>query len=104
MQSGSFTLAPVYYCPLPHQPAPTGTFERWTKAGEIAGKIVRIAMFGYMGPNRRIEPFLAAMADMPERRDFRVDIYGSIWDRSRIETAIQKSVFGRDGSRPRLRR
>ena len=84
------TLAPVYYCPLPHQPAPTGTFERWTKTrARSREKIVRIAMFGYMGPNRRIEPFLAAMADLPERRDFRVDIYGSIWDRSRIETAIQ---------------
>ena len=78
------------YCPLPHQPAPRETFERWTKTrARSRGKSVRIAMFGYMGPNRRIEPFLAALADMPERRDFRVDIYGSVWDHSRIETAIR---------------
>jgi glycosyltransferase involved in cell wall biosynthesis len=40
----------------------------------------RLIVFGYIGRNRRLESILQALAELPERAAFQVDIYGEILD------------------------
>jgi hypothetical protein len=46
---------------------------------------VRLIQFGYLGPNRRIDRIFDALAGMPDKWDFRLDIYGKIWDEALVE-------------------
>jgi glycosyltransferase involved in cell wall biosynthesis len=50
----------------------------------------RLIMFGYMGRNRRLEAVLEALAALPERDCFRLDIFGDIVDRRDLRGRIRK--------------
>jgi glycosyltransferase involved in cell wall biosynthesis len=43
-------------------------------------KPYRLILFGYIGRNRRLDAVLRALAQLPQREDFHLDIYGSILD------------------------
>jgi glycosyltransferase involved in cell wall biosynthesis len=48
----------------------------------------RIVLCGYFGSNRRLDKFLKAFASFPRRAEFRVDIYGTVWDPAYIGQLI----------------
>ena len=48
----------------------------------------RLILFGYLGPNRRIEPVLEALAQVRDRHGFLLDIYGQVWDVELLEKKI----------------
>ena len=67
---GRHTTVPVYYLPLSTElPAPAARTER---AGPC-----RLIVFGFIGPNRRLESVLRAMASLPAGA-FVLDIYGEV--------------------------
>ncbi len=72
---------PVFDLPLPYEAGPPP--EPPQRSGAI-----RLVQFGYLGPNRRIDKVFEALAGMPEKSDFRLDIYGTIWDRPLLEKWI----------------
>jgi glycosyltransferase involved in cell wall biosynthesis len=55
-----------------------------------AGPPFRIAICGYLGPNRRLDSILKALAAFPLKDKFRVEIYGSIWDPPYIHRLIEE--------------
>ena len=65
---------PVQALPLPFEigPAP---LPRRTSSGPL-----RLLQFGWIGPNRRLEQILEALAQMPEGFDYRLDVMGKIWN------------------------
>ena len=55
------------------------------------GPPFRITVCGYLGPNRRIESLLKALAGFPLRDKFRLEIYGRVWDPVYIKGLIQET-------------
>jgi glycosyltransferase involved in cell wall biosynthesis len=62
---------PVVYAPLPFP-------SREHLVARPAGPPYRLIVFGYLGKNRRLESILKALAELPEKNQFRLDIFGSI--------------------------
>ena len=54
----------------------------------------RLIMFGYMGRNRRLDAVLEALAALPERESFRLDIFGEIPDARSLRSRIGKLGLG----------
>jgi glycosyltransferase involved in cell wall biosynthesis len=73
---------PIGYHPLPfHAPA-------LLRQSPAAAPPYRLIVFGYIAYNRRVEAVLAALAGLPERHLFQLDIYGKLDDAANIEPAI----------------
>jgi glycosyltransferase involved in cell wall biosynthesis len=72
---------PVVYLPLPFaaRPAAGRKLARDEPAG-ADNRTFRLIVFGYIGRNRRLEAVFKALAEMPERQRFHLDIYGQILD------------------------
>jgi len=82
---------PVAYLPLPY---PSKVLPRQNeeqrKLKYEQGPPYRLIMFGYIHSNRRLEPFLEAFADLPEKQQFRLDIYGELWNQKYIRDKIKQ--------------
>lgn len=48
----------------------------------------RIIIFGFLGPNRRLESVLQALNDFPLKSRFRLDVYGTLSNEARIQQMI----------------
>ncbi len=49
----------------------------------------RLVIFGYIGHNRRVEAVLQAIAELPNPRQFQLDIYGSVDDEKKMRQQIE---------------
>ena len=54
----------------------------------------RLIMFGYMGRNRRLDAVLEALAALPQRDSFRLDIFGEIPDARSLRNRIGRLGLG----------
>lgn len=66
-----------------------------TSAARPGGPPYRLIMFGYMGRNRRLDSVLEALAALPERESFQLDIFGEIPDARSLRSRIGKLGLGR---------
>ena len=76
------TPCPVALAPLPFA-AHTNSTRPSSPAGQDAtqaGPPFRLIVFGYIGRNRRLSSMIKALADLPEREQFLLDIYGDVLD------------------------
>ncbi|WP_179049992.1 glycosyltransferase [Nostoc sp. TCL26-01] len=75
----------VGYAPLPY-------VSKWqgTRNGKVITPPYRLIIFGYLGSNRRLEVFLKALSNLSEKNQFRLDIYGQVWDKNYICHQIQQ--------------
>lgn len=48
----------------------------------------RLIVFGFIHQNRRLPSLLQALATLPEKDKFQLDIYGELWDPALVERAI----------------
>lgn len=48
----------------------------------------KLIVFGYINLNRRLESILEALATLPEKKQFQLDIYGELWDSHYIQQKI----------------
>ena len=48
----------------------------------------KLIIFGYLGPNRRLDSVLEALAGLSEKGYFTLDIFGELWDVGHIKTTI----------------
>lgn len=48
----------------------------------------RFILFGFINPNRRLESILRALSSERTAMDFTFDIYGTLWDRPKVEAMI----------------
>jgi glycosyltransferase involved in cell wall biosynthesis len=76
---------PVVQLPLPYPASPRSTDKR----RRAPGPPYRIIIFGLLGTNRRLGALLDALASLPERAQFRLDIYGQLWDEGEVRGQIR---------------
>ncbi len=74
----SDSLCPIVLAPLPFARRPIPPLSNET--AKRPGPPYRLIVFGYLGKNRRLQSLLKALADLPERAQFFLDIYGDILD------------------------
>lgn len=85
------------YAPLPYPATavPTLSDARRFSEGQAehrassARRVSRLIVFGYLSPNRRLEPLLRALAGLAERDSLRLDIYGKLWDAAHVDDLIR---------------
>jgi len=63
---------------------------RQERPARVSGPPFRIAIFGYLGPNRRLDAFFKALAGFPDRKQFRVDVFGTVSDPLYIRGIVQQ--------------
>jgi len=51
--------------------------------------------FGFIGRNRQLDLLLETLAQFPQKDQFRLDIYGEVWDAAHIRTWIQTLGLGK---------
>ncbi len=78
------TPVPLYHVPLSCDfgPAPP----RRPKADPASPS--RLVIFGFIGENRRLMPILRTLAGMPDRGQFRLDIYGQVTQEQQVDAII----------------
>ncbi len=80
------THVPVYHLPLCSHFGPAPAREAATPRDPRAPS--RLVMFGFIGENRRLLTILAALASMPDRESYRLDIYGMVEQAEDVDEAI----------------
>jgi glycosyltransferase involved in cell wall biosynthesis len=76
-------LRPAAYAPLPYEAGPRPQPSRTSsenEGGANNGPTYRLIVFGYLGRNRRLDALLKALAEFPQKEQFRLDIYGQVLD------------------------
>ncbi len=88
------TRTPVRMIPLAHTPqvaerpvSPPSDFD--ADGSFTRSRSVRLVLFGYLNVNRRIVELLTALAAMPERDRFEVQLVGKLENRHDVETAVK---------------
>ena len=79
----------------PYVAADESRYQRWLAARRTAPHPpFRLVVFGYLNRNRRLEAVLEALAGIPEREQFRLDVCGQLWDEGHIRTQIERLGLG----------
>jgi glycosyltransferase involved in cell wall biosynthesis len=69
---------PVAYAPLPYPSHVSDAKVAARAANRQTDRPYRIVVFGYLGPNRRLDSILNALAGFSQRDQFRLDVYGKL--------------------------
>jgi glycosyltransferase involved in cell wall biosynthesis len=72
-------LAREQNCPIVLAPLPFSA-KQGSQTSKPAAPPYRLIVFGYIGRSRRLNSMLKALADLPEKAQFQLDIYGDILD------------------------
>jgi len=78
-------MLPAYLLDLPFRPSAQRPTAERAKSGPL-----RFAQFGYIGPNRRLEPVLEALSEIRDEVDFIFDIMGKVWNTDYIQGRIEE--------------
>lgn len=76
----------VIHAPLPYLPDPPGKRAAWPTANADP---CRLIVFGFIGPNRRLEAVLHALANFPAKDAFRLEIYGTLDAENQVRALIR---------------
>jgi glycosyltransferase involved in cell wall biosynthesis len=79
----SKATTPAYLLDLPFQPHKRAPSPRRHTTGPL-----KFVQFGYIGPNRRLEQVLEALAPLRDEIPFEFDIMGNVWDPTHINDRI----------------
>ena len=83
--------AGLAYLPLPYPAASDGTFKAWnTRRNRPARPPFQLVLLGYINPNRRIIGLLQALGSLPAKNDFRLRVYGPVWDEAHVREKIRE--------------
>ena len=86
---------PVAALSFPYPATPEFRYREWMAARSAAPHPPhRLVVFGHIGRNRRLEAVLEALAGIPEREQFRLEICGQVWDEGYIRTQIERLGLG----------
>ncbi|MGA2592372.1 MAG: glycosyltransferase [Bryobacteraceae bacterium] len=88
---GESSGCPATALDFPYADTAESRYREWT-AGRNASPHppYRLVIFGHLGRNRRLGAVLEALAGLDEREQFRLDIYGQLWDESHIRMEIER--------------
>jgi glycosyltransferase involved in cell wall biosynthesis len=86
---------PVAALDFPYVASDEPRYRGWVAARNAApAPPYRLVVFGYLSRNRRLGAVLEALATLPERDKFRLDICGQLWDESHIRQEIDRLALG----------
>jgi len=75
----------------PYVAAGESRYRQWLAARRAAPHPpYRLVVFGYLNRNRRLDAVLEALAGIPEREQFRLELCGQLWDEGHIRTQIER--------------
>jgi glycosyltransferase involved in cell wall biosynthesis len=82
---------PLSYAQLPYPVAPPGSRGK-TAIGKprAEGPPYHLIIFGHISDNRRLGSVLRALAGLPKRERFRLDVYGELWDHQSVRRDIDE--------------
>jgi glycosyltransferase involved in cell wall biosynthesis len=75
--------------PLLTLPLPFASLAPPTPVARVWAPPWRLVMFGYLNANRRLEPILRALSHWRGAPDFRLDVYGALWDEPLVRRLIE---------------
>lgn len=82
---------PMAALDLPYAAAAESRHRTWMAVRDgVPHPPYRLIVFGYLNRNRRPGPLLEALAGMPEREQFRLEMCGQLWDESHIRDQIER--------------
>ncbi len=81
------TDTPVFTIPLPYRPLADPKRRQVVRFS--SGRRAKLVIFGYLNTNRRIIEFLHALATMPERDCFDVQLIGTILHEREVRLAVE---------------
>lgn len=81
---------PVMCASLPHVPRVPPPDPSILRQKYAATERYRLVAFGHIGANRRLDGLLRALASLPERRRFQLDVYGDVHYRDEILDLIDE--------------
>jgi glycosyltransferase involved in cell wall biosynthesis len=84
-QVGKLSPRLVVYAPLPY-PASSGP----ARSARALGPPFRLIALGHLGPNRRLDSLLEALAAFEGRAHFRLDVYGEVAEAERLRQRIAR--------------
>jgi glycosyltransferase involved in cell wall biosynthesis len=73
-------LWPVAYAPLPY----TAELSSQTPQQQSSDELYHLIIFGHLGDNRRLDVLFKALAELPAKDKFHLDIYGQLWDKKLV--------------------
>jgi glycosyltransferase involved in cell wall biosynthesis len=86
---------PVAVLDFPYVAADEARYRGWLAARRAAARPpYRLVVFGYLNRNRRLEAILEALAGIPQRQHFRLEICGQLWNESHIRSQIERWQLG----------
>lgn len=86
------TRRPVAYAPLPYTARPDAQHSPpRANHHDRARPPFRLIVFGYLGPNRRLNAILHALETLPQRENFRLHVYGKLHKPDRWRRRIQRA-------------
>lgn len=85
----------IAYAPLPYAARPRSKMPgRGRKTRRTAAPPFRLIVFGHLGKNRCLGALLDALAQMKEREQFRLDVYGQLWDHGGFSNRVKTLGLG----------
>jgi len=76
---------------LPYAGASEPRYAAWRAARDaMPHPPYRLVVFGYLTRNRRLGPLLEALAGLPERERFRLELCGQLWGESIIRDQVER--------------
>lgn len=84
----------VAYAPLPYAARPRSKLPGRGRKARRAAPPFRLIVFGHLGRNRRLGALLEALAQMREREQFRLDVYGQLWNRNEVSDSAKTLGLG----------
>lgn len=92
---GETPACPVAALDHPFAPAGDLPYQGWLAVRRSTpSPPYRLVVFGYLSRNRRLDSVLEALAGIPERDQFRLNICGQLWDESHIRAEIERLGLG----------
>ncbi|HUK18808.1 MAG TPA: glycosyltransferase family 4 protein [Bryobacteraceae bacterium] len=84
---------PLLSLKLPYAASDTARYRRQITSRQ-PGPPYRLVVLGYLSRNRRLGSLLEALATLAERKQFRLDICGKVWDESHFRAEIERLELG----------
>ena len=81
--------SPIAYAPLPFG---ASSQSMATRRQKVDGPPYRLIVFGYIGRNRRLVAVLKALAELPEKDQLQLDVYGSTLDEEKQLRALIRTL------------
>jgi glycosyltransferase involved in cell wall biosynthesis len=77
---------PVVYAPLPYMAAAAAHVHA---PGCRKDGLHQLILFGHLGDNRRLDVLFQALAELPAKDKFHLDIYGQLWDKNLVLAQVR---------------